>query len=484
MLNTSQWPERDLGVLKDIHLDPKNVRLETPTAAVEADIMEDLFANENVLALVKGISEVGYLTHELPVAIERKGRYVMVEGNRRLAALKAIQNPMLVPEFSARVTQLADAIPDRSALATIRVMVAPDQTVADQLVAAIHTSNLRRPWTPARQAVFFQTQIDAGRSYKTLKRRYPTIDVRRFVFRAHILNAFKSVKYADASLVDYVQTKAWSRSLSALARIYESKEFLEITGFQMDEDGKFSKKITDSQFRKLATVIVNQMRDGGLNTRTLNTVNSPRFAQLMGELRVAIGQKKAPSGPSGNTGSTGGKGKGPGSDSHKGGSGASSGKKARSGPPPKRKAQTHLDLGQVVPPGSYPLALRRHLEELSGLDVQVYPNSAFLLMRAVLEKSIKSFATAKEEDIKKTHNEKGWVQLGETLKWLLTYVKKVGDKGMIQPIERVRTGKLQYATTVDAMNAVSHNQHVEFDGDEAIDMWTSIEPILRYVTNP
>src|SRR4051812_22187944 len=126
MLNTSDWPEKKLDVLRDLHLDPKNVRLEIDPKG-EADILEDLFTNENALGLVDAISKVGYLTHDVPVAIKRGKKYVMVEGNRRLAALKAIQNPQLVPTHRARIAALSEGIDDRSSLAKVRVMIAPDQ---------------------------------------------------------------------------------------------------------------------------------------------------------------------------------------------------------------------------------------------------------------------------------------------------------------------------------------------------------------------
>lgn len=126
MLNTSAWPEVELTVLTGIHLDPRNVRLETASAQVEADIMEDLFANEDALGLVDTIAKVGYLTHETPIVVQRRGKYVVVEGNRRAAALKAIQNPMLVPKYQARVAALTKSIPNIKQLAKIRVLVAPN----------------------------------------------------------------------------------------------------------------------------------------------------------------------------------------------------------------------------------------------------------------------------------------------------------------------------------------------------------------------
>jgi hypothetical protein len=477
VLNTSGWPEANLDVLKGLHLDPKNVRLEVATAQVEADIMEDLFANEDVLGLVEGIAKVGYLTHEVPIAIKRQGRHYVVEGNRRLAALKAIQNPQLVPEFRARVDALAAEIPDRSALAKIRVLIAPSAVEAEQLVAAIHTSNLRRSWSPARQAAFFQAQIDAGRKLKTLIGRYPTIDVRKFVFRALILNEFKKVKYRSAELTDFLQTKAWNRGLSALARLYESKEFIEITGFAMNDEGSLTKTVSQATFAKMATLIVQGMLDGDLNTRSLNTVRSPRFIMLMDELREIAGKpRKDARGSTNGAGKTGSTQKGSRAQT----SSTSTGRSSTSKP-----KQPYLDLGHILVPTVYPNAVLRHVEELSALNVQKFPNAAFLLTRAILEKSIKAFAEARGEDIKGSgNNDKGYVQLGHALTWLLQYVTANGPRDLIQPIKRVRTGRLATMAEKDTLNAVNHNHKFSVDPAEVPHLWDSVDPIIRYVMVP
>ena len=512
MLDTSQWPEVELDVLKEVHLDPKNVRLEVADAKVEADIIEDLFVNEDALGLVEGICKVGYLTHETPVVLKRRGKYVMVEGNRRLAALKAIQNPMLVPDYQARISALAALLPDRSSLSKIRVMIAPNQTQADQLIAAIHTGNLRKAWTPSRQAAFFQAQIDAGRKLQELLTRYPTIDVRKFVFRAHIINLFKSVKYDDAELQDFLATKKWARGLSTLARIYESKEFLELTGLAMQDDGRVTKTVSDAVFKSIATAIVQGMYDENINTRSLNSIKSPRYTQLMGELRRIVADANAGEEPSGNStsgppggvasGASGGTKSGAGAAGGSGstGTGASSGSGTPMGPasggtggtatkqPPagKKKKPKNLDLGQVKAPDSYPEALKLLLGELSEIDVQKFPNATFLMIRAVLEKSIKAFAEAKSIDIKGTGNsQNGRVQLGHALNWLLDYVKANGPKYLIQVVEGVRTGKLvTYTNSSDSLNALNHNHHFKVDADQAFAMWGSIDSIMRYAMKP
>jgi hypothetical protein len=473
VLDTSTWPEIKLDVLKDLHLDPRNVRLdETADTRVEADIIEDMFANEDALGLVKGICTVGYLTHDVPIAIKRRGRYVMVEGNRRLAALKAIQNPHLVPDFSTRVATLAENLPDRRKLATIRVMIVPRQDDADQVVAAIHTANLRKRWSPARQAAFFQAQVDNGRSLKALIERYPQLNVPKFVLRALMLNEFRSVKYSDPALTDFIQGKERGRGLSTLIRIYESKAFKDITGFDMDGTGKLSKSISNARFKRIATVIVSGMRDNDLNTRTLNSVNSDRFKALMNELAAIAGA--SPPYPTTTAGEERTDDK-----SKDGGRGTSSTRRTRQTP-------RLLDLSNVAIPSSYPRAVALYKGELEGLSIQRFPNTGFVMLRAVLEKTIKAFAEAKGEDIKQTHRgDNGQVHLNHALLWLLDHVQTHSRRDLIDPIEKVRTGRLvSFATTAAALNAGNHNPHFGVDPVDTSDLWNAIEPIMRYVTTP
>jgi hypothetical protein len=501
----AKWPELELPVLTGIHLDPKNVRLETSDAQVEADILEDLFANEDALGLVDGISKVGYLIHETPIVVKRRGQHVVVEGNRRLAALKAIQNPMLVPKYQARVVALSANIPDVNSLATIRVMVAPNQSLADQLIAAIHTGNLRRPWSPARQAAFFRAQIDAGRKYADLQQRYPTIDVRYFVFRSHIVNLFQNMSYDDPALNGFLATKEWRRGLSTLSRIYESKQFLDLTGLTMSDKGIVGKAISDEALKVVATTIVQGIMLGDLNTRSLNTVRSPRFTRLMTELKDAAEAADGESTPSSPSGYTPGSGSGPAQQPASGsgpGSSTPSAPPAQGGnqqpnppaspkptspnPPPAKSKAAFLAVGHLIVPPGYPVAVRLHLEELSALDIKKFPNTTFLALRALLEKSVKSYAEHKGIDIRSSgNNSNGYVQLHHALKWFSEYITQNGPRSLIQPVTQLRTGKLiNYTASNDALNAINHNNHFSVEPDEVINCWNSIDSILRELMRP
>ena len=231
MIDMSTWEELFVDVVNDVRLDPRNVRLDIPEGVPESDIVQDLFSNEKALSLVEGIAKVGLLTHEVPIVLERDGQLIVVEGNRRVAALKAIQNPYLAPDHQARIGKLAQSVPDRAAIRRIAVKRAPSQDDADQLVAALHTGTQRVAWGPARQAAFFQAQLDAGKSPDDLITRYPTIDVRKFITRSKILELFRTVTYDDPSLGDYARKRRFP--VSTLARLYENEKFLDLAGIDI-----------------------------------------------------------------------------------------------------------------------------------------------------------------------------------------------------------------------------------------------------------
>ena len=470
-MNTRNWKRDTLDLRTGIRLDPRNVRLETINAKVEADIMEDLFANESTLGLVEGICAIGYLTHEIPIVTIRRGTNVVVEGNRRIAALKAMQNPMLVPDFRNRISALLKRYPNHPRISEVDVLVAPSQDEADQLIAAIHTGNLRKAWNPTRQAAFFQAQIDAGRNYEELVTRYPTSDVKKYVLRARVVNRFKIVEYDSPELLDFVASSKFRRGLSTLARIYEAKDFRILTGLKLEDDGRLDMSLSESEFAEIASVIVKGMREGSLNTRTLNKVrDNPRFTQLMSELKTVTG-----SSTDSRTGKTKEK-----------AFSTSTGRVDRSlkvtiSRRPRASKDRYLAVSRLSIPETYGEGFKQTIQELSVTDVRGRPATVFLLMRAALEKGIKSFAEAKGIEIRTSgNNQQGYVYLSNCMKWLSEYAKRNGDRWVAQVISNM-SQLVYYTISTDKLNAVNHNHKMYVTTDEAIDMWRSVVSLLEYV---
>ena len=92
----------------DLYLDPANPRLADEGLSVDEqdDILRWLWRNKSVNELVDSILANGFWEHEELFATEEEGRLVVVEGNRRLAAVKILSDPGLRERLGIALTKL------------------------------------------------------------------------------------------------------------------------------------------------------------------------------------------------------------------------------------------------------------------------------------------------------------------------------------------------------------------------------------------
>lgn len=494
----STWEEMKVDVVGGVALDPRNVRLDIPEGVPESDIIQDLFANEKALNLVEGITKVGLLTHEVPIVVERKGQLVVVEGNRRVAALKAIQNPYLAPDHRSRIGRLVGDVEDRAALRYITVKKAPTQDDADQLIAALHTGNQRVAWTPARQAAFFQAQLDAGKTAEKLIAGYPTIDVRKFIARSRILELFRGVTYDDPSLRDFAHKRRFP--VSTLARLYDNEKFLALVGVAIGADGDVSVSPPAELFKQIATKIIGDIRDNKINTRLLNRTSSDTYVAYMDELRDLVNEFEADgpaeSGSSSEGGSvsgaTGRSSPGSGGQSRSepaavgpnSGSAASVSGPAGSKPAPARAKSRYIDMSNLVVPPGFPASIHQIHNELGALRIDRFPNATLDLLRTFLEKSIKAYAEAIGDEVKKKSQEQGFVYLSNCLVWLEEHFKSTKQTALVQPIQKIRGIKTGFVGTKEHLDATNHNHQIVATPDDVREAWVMMEPVIKAVLKP
>ncbi|MDR1921318.1 MAG: ParB N-terminal domain-containing protein [Candidatus Adiutrix sp.] len=106
-------PEMKKMPLDQLHLDPRNPRLtEEVRSGGEEAIIEWMLKDGNIIELMASISATGYSDAE-PVLVapnpdERVGGYIVVEGNRRLTAVKLLNDPSKAHLRSKMVKLTAD----------------------------------------------------------------------------------------------------------------------------------------------------------------------------------------------------------------------------------------------------------------------------------------------------------------------------------------------------------------------------------------
>ena len=94
--------------VSDLAFDLENPRLaEFDIVDREADIIKVLWDTMDVQELVLSIAASGYFKHEPVIVCRERGRNVVIEGNRRLAAVKLLLQPSIGKELNAKIPEIS-----------------------------------------------------------------------------------------------------------------------------------------------------------------------------------------------------------------------------------------------------------------------------------------------------------------------------------------------------------------------------------------
>ncbi len=149
---------RELGI-EQLEFDKENPRLPTSVRGKDdASIIKYLASKTGIENLMSSIGENGFFPGEAIVvtpATPHDSKYIVIEGNRRLAALRLLQDPTL-----ARVPGIASA----AAAATYRpvqvpVYVVPSREDTLQYLGFRHISGVQR-WHPLAKARYLESLFD------------------------------------------------------------------------------------------------------------------------------------------------------------------------------------------------------------------------------------------------------------------------------------------------------------------------------------
>lgn len=112
-----------------LDFDPNNPRLieEGLKKPTDAQIIRALADSADLWELVQSIAANGYIDIE-PMIVQRdRDRYLVLEGNRRLAAIRVIQNPELARAGGISVPEITGAVSNSLEEVTVYAVVDPDQ---------------------------------------------------------------------------------------------------------------------------------------------------------------------------------------------------------------------------------------------------------------------------------------------------------------------------------------------------------------------
>jgi hypothetical protein len=157
------WPTR-LHSIASLHLDAKNPRLgRETTARAPREIIQYLFQHDKALEVAQSIATRGYFPNEPLLAVKENDQLVVVEGNRRLAALKTLREPGLLEGAHQRqLERLARLIEDPDSIASIPVTIAPSRRATDRQIAGRHIGTPVLAWQAENRASFILDKLAEG----------------------------------------------------------------------------------------------------------------------------------------------------------------------------------------------------------------------------------------------------------------------------------------------------------------------------------
>ena len=152
----TNWPTTQRAVAS-LHLDTKNPRLGRETNRAPRQLIQYLFDHDKALEVAQSIVARGYFPNEPLLAIEEGERsLVVVEGNRRLAALKALREPgLLEGVYQRKLELLARQVVDPAGIAKVPVTIAPNRRATDRQVAGRHIGTPVLAWEGKTERVSF-----------------------------------------------------------------------------------------------------------------------------------------------------------------------------------------------------------------------------------------------------------------------------------------------------------------------------------------
>ena len=286
MNNFEKWPDKRIS-LSLLKLDPQNPRLDFGTAQADTkEIIAALVELEDVHILARDIARAGYLPTEIIVAIpDGANRYIVVEGSRRLAALKLLENPDLAPVPKREVFRryAREAEQNRTLPQKVRVTIAPNRTAARPTILNRHTgSNIKR-WSIYAQARYIDQMRLEGFDVEEIAQHMggSADDVKRRLRNAQLYESILSIPL-DVEVADKVRNHR-RFAFSTLQRLAESTVFRDWTGISISKQGRFTFASKKVELQKALARIVEDIVTKKVNTRTLN--NDEAIQQYLNDLK-------------------------------------------------------------------------------------------------------------------------------------------------------------------------------------------------------
>lgn len=455
-----------------LKLDHRNPRL-THDGRFDSqrDILQYLFEHGKAFTVAQSIASRGYFSNEPLLAIKDGTALVVVEGNRRLAALKVLLKPdLLEGSHRAAMEKLALRAAGKG-LDSVPVTTAPNRRLTDRYLAGRHTGTSIEAWEAPNRARFILEKIQEGYEPKELHDElgFAPKDIRDARLTDALAKIIRAVDLPDA--VRKRLNNPNSKVLSTVERIVKSSVGRKLIMLEPDADHGVRGTTTKDEFEKGFTRLLKDIASGDVTSRSMNT-----NVDMVKHYKTKMGSDRPKKRPGGFL-----------PEDIIGGRETASRVAAKSAAPALRSKAAN----KWVVPKSFKVVhgaerLRVIRKELIGLERQRFPNAGAVLLRVFLELSMIDYLERTKrlaplvEKLRHNRNavKNGVPIMGELRKVFETIAKEKLKGHAWQGVCKALQKDLTSPFGIDDLHAVIH-QLGEFPSDHLIQtFWHRMQPLF------
>lgn len=265
------WPTTPRPIA-GLHLDPKNPRLGRETSnRAPREIIQYLFEHDKAVEVAQSIATRGYFANEPLLAIKENDQLIVVEGNRRLAALKALREPGLLDNPIRRhVERLARQIEDPNDIARVPVTLAPSRRATDRLIAGRHVGTPVLAWRAENRASFILEKLAEGYTNAQLLDQlgFNNSDIQAARQTRAIADMARSLDLPEEIKAKLENPRV--NVFTTLERVFDSTVGREFLRVQPDAENGIRGATTKAEFLRAFKKLVMDVALGKASSRTLN----------------------------------------------------------------------------------------------------------------------------------------------------------------------------------------------------------------------
>ncbi|MCI5118443.1 MAG: hypothetical protein D3913_10895 [Candidatus Electrothrix sp. LOE1_4_5] len=266
-----------------MRLDKQNPRLpEDMLNKSQSSMIHYMIDKFRIIDIAKSIAKNGFFINEFPIVTKENRYFVVVEGNRRLTALKLLRNPDLAPPRKrATYARLAENI-DIANYEKLKFYIAPSKEAVAPILIARHGSEMTSGWQRIMKMRFLAGDVLKGIDHEEIAERYsvPTSEVKT---AAITILLREMIRFSDISDTEKDVYLSENFQTSTLTRFVQAKAFMDRTGLSL-VGAKLCYSLPEEEFKALIFKICQDIN----NDRVKSHIAGPDRKDYLNEVLDSV----------------------------------------------------------------------------------------------------------------------------------------------------------------------------------------------------